>query len=101
MQPPMKPRSKTASELSDYLAYLVVYAPDLFPAWRKLTLESAFDQLFIDLHEVSKTLDSASLAQNAKEQAEQALLAYRSNDCVKGAHLLQSIMQSLKAVRHD
>ena len=95
MNPPIA-RCKTLSELSDYLAFLVLYAPDDFPAWRDLTLESAFAQLLVDIDACASLVGSEQRLKELKEYAASANRSYKSGDPVNGAHALQDAIQSLK-----
>lgn len=92
-------RCKSLEELDDYLAFMVLYAPDYFPAWRNLDLGSAFQQLNTDIASLESCFQSPSHFQKAKELAQNSFTAYSSGNSVQGAHALQDLMQCLKGVR--
>jgi hypothetical protein len=94
MEPSLPPRSKTLRELADYLAFLVLYAPDEFPAWRQLNLEKAFAQLEVDVQACATELGAGRYEQ-AKRLIPVSLEAYRAGDSVKGAHVLQELLNAL------
>jgi hypothetical protein len=88
------PRSKTVRELADYLAFLVLYAPDEFPAWRKLNLEKAFLQLESDVRACASELGTTRFSE-AERLIQTSLEAYRAGDSIQGAHALQGILHAL------
>lgn len=88
MREAMEALCKNISEIDDYIAFLVLYAPDSFPAWRGLGLESAFQKLINSIEACAPEMGQEK-AVKAREKCEEALAAYMSGDDTAGAHLLQ------------
>jgi hypothetical protein len=86
---------KRPSELKDFLAFLVLYAPDEFPEWRDLTLEKALVQLVDGIEACKAKLGSAENLAKLKSSAAEAAEAYRCGNVVAGAHTLQDMMRLL------
>jgi hypothetical protein len=86
---------RNLSQVRDYLAFLVLYAPDEFPTSRQLTLKQAFDDLSESLERCEGEL-SETQAKVVASTVQSARHAYETGDSVKGAHLLQDLMQFIK-----
>jgi len=79
----------------DFTAFVVLYGPDDFPEWRKMTWASAFSALHEDLQGVG-FLGSTSSDPRVAELLSAARLAYEQKRLVEGAHLLQDLMKLLR-----
>lgn len=82
---------KTKGELDDFIAYVVLYGPDNFPARRKLTMAIAFEEIFGGLDRCAHELKGEGAARSARQLAVQAKAAYDSGEVKRGAHLLQDL----------
>jgi hypothetical protein len=82
---------KTKAELYDFIAFVVLYGPDNFPARRKLTMTSAFEEIMGGLDRCAHEFKSQDLLLAARQLAMQAKAAYDSGEANKGAHLLQDL----------
>ncbi|UHQ23976.1 hypothetical protein LVB77_04470 [Lysobacter sp. 5GHs7-4] len=85
------------SSFRDFLSLVIVHAPDEFPEedyfepHEQLNLESAFQELQRGVDLLAKSgMRSSSVAELAN-LLDTSLLAYRTGNDVKGAHLLQEL----------
>ena len=92
-------RAKNLSELKDYIAFIVLYAPDTFPERRNLDLDSAFQQLFADISNLESKFKSNETFNSAMEMAHQSQKLYEAGNAIKGAHVLQDLMQGIRTNR--
>ena len=88
-------RVKSLERLYDFIATVVLCAPDRFPKRDylaeedQLTLDRAFEELNAGMEFVRKEItDEVELAR-LQRLLDESLAAYRAGDEVKGAHLLQ------------
>lgn len=86
---------KTKSELNDFIAFVVLYGPNDFPAWRNMTMEKAFAEITAGLELFAKDFKTTDDASTAKRLAAQSEAAYSSGEINKGAHLLQELAELL------
>ena len=74
---------------------MVLYAPDSFPTQRDLDLASAFEQLFVDISNLEPEFMAPGAFSSAVEMSHQSLKFYETGDSVRGAHVLQDLMQGI------
>lgn len=85
------------SELKDFMAFVVLYGPDEFPAWREMDMTKAFLQIYEGLDECRGEFPSGAIFEKVKGLLLEAEAAYKAVDIVKGAHRLQDAMAQMKA----
>jgi hypothetical protein len=86
---------RSVDELKDFIAVVVLCAPDTFPSWRHLDLESAFAKLQESTDLCAGELGGPGGVSSIKSNISASLNAYRSGDTVRGAHILQDVMHAL------
>lgn len=85
----------------DFLSLVIVHAPSDFPKEdylredEQLTLESAFKELRDGMRFVRPKVANEAMFGALNGQLDQALVAYRQGEDVKGAHLLQDFERLL------
>jgi hypothetical protein len=90
---------RDARSLSDFIGYVVIYAPDGFPVedylqpHEQMTLDLAFDEL---RHGIGLLQLPAPRAQALQALLDTALQHYRGGDDVRGAHVLQDFEEELR-----
>lgn len=81
----------------DFLGYVVIHAPDRFPIEdylafdKQMNLEKAFNELRLGFGLVDRAVADENKLRQLSSLLDEPLLAYRSGNDVKGAHLLQDI----------
>lgn len=90
-----EPLCTNVGELRDFLAFLFLSAPDNFPAWRDLDLESAFQKLDRSVDICAAELGQPNRVAEIKTRIFEALAAYRGGNSASGAIMLQELMHSL------
>jgi len=81
----------TKSELDDFIAFVVLYGPDNFPARRKMTMVSALEEIMSGLERCAHEFKGEGAALTARRLAIEAKTAYARGEVNKGAHLLQDL----------
>jgi hypothetical protein len=84
------------SELDDFIAFVVLYAPDQFLARHNMDLKKAFMEINTGLDRCSNQIDSKQKLEELKKIVSDSEAAYMRNDVVKGAHLLQDMVEMMK-----
>lgn len=88
-------RVKSLDRLYDFIATVVLYAPDRFPKRdylkpeEQLNLERAFEELNSGMEYVREKIKDQGRLDELQQILDDSLAAYRVGDDVKGAHLLQ------------
>ncbi len=96
----------SADELRDFVAYVVLYAPDRFPfrdfltSEEQLDLEKAFQELRRGLSFLKRRVPDGNRFASLSRLLEDSLEAYRKGDAVKGAHLLQAFDNEVHGTYH-
>jgi hypothetical protein len=89
-------------ELIDFIAYVVLYAPDKFPkrdflkVEEQLNLERAFDELRYGLDCAAKEVGESPVIGTCRAMLEQAFTHYREGRINPGAWKLQEMLRLLE-----
>jgi hypothetical protein len=86
----------TVDELDDFLAFVLVYAPDRFRPRHNLDLTKAFEEIDVGLQSCASQIGDKQRLAQLMALAEQSLAAYERGDDKGGAFLLQDMAQLLK-----
>jgi hypothetical protein len=87
-------RVKSLERLYDFIATVVVCAPDRFPKedflpeQDQLTLDRAFEELNFGMQFVREEIEDEAELERLQRVLDESLAAYRAGDVVKAAHLL-------------
>ena len=86
---------KNVSELDEFLAFVVLYAPTNFLPHHNLDLHSAFSVLLAGVDACASGLGGAERVSEIKAKIVTSLDDYRTGNVVKAAHALQEISHAL------
>jgi hypothetical protein len=94
-------RVTSIDSLYDFIGYVVLCAPDNFPAEAYLPPEDqmSLEKAFGELRDAVQLIDSEVASDEKRERIyallDQALAAYRNHDDFRGAHLLQDFQDAI------
>jgi hypothetical protein len=97
----MRHRVKSLGRLYDFIATVVVCAPDRFPnedflpSTEQLDLDRAFAELRHGMIFVGERVKDEAKIRSLNETLDAAYAAYRRRDDVAGAHLLQDFQDAI------
>lgn len=83
------------SELKDFIAFVVLYGPDDFPAWRNMDITKAFSQMHEGVDACKNEIGNGAKCDQIENLFLSAEAAYNNGDSITGAHVLQDIMALL------
>lgn len=86
---------KSIGELDDFIAFVVLYGPDRFPAVRQMDMIKAFKEITAGIENSSSEIKDEIKVQKLRDLCKQADELYSSGDDVKGAHKLQELAEVL------
>lgn len=86
---------KNIGELDDFIAFVVLYGPDRFPAVRQMDMNKAFTEISAGIENSSLEIKDDVKIQKLRELCQKADEFYSSGDDVKGAHMLQELAEVL------
>lgn len=86
---------KNIGELDDFIAFVVLYGPDRFPAVRNMDMEKAFQEIAAGIENSSSEINDVDKLQKLRSLSDEAEALYSSGADVQGAHKLQKLAEVL------
>ena len=90
---------KSIDELDDFIAFVLLYAPNSFHARHNMDLQKAFTQMNASIDCCTAQIGNQQSVAKLKTLTAEALAAYMQSDQKKGAHLLQDMAALISECR--
>ena len=91
----MKDWCNNIGELDDFLAFVLLKAPDRFPAHRNMDLAKAFQEINSGIKNCAPKINDSDKVTKMESLSKESESAYMAGNDVKGAHLIQELAEVL------
>jgi len=93
----VEPWCRNKAELNDFLAFVIVYGPDAFPADTNMDMPRAIEEIKAGLERCAGELGGVACSDELIALVNKANAQIRAGHLVQGWHLLQDVKHALKA----